>query len=366
MKPVAAPRLAVRPPLLLVLAVLLLHLAWLRGNAPELDLRAPPATVRVMTRQLAPAAVALPAPVTRVNRPAPAPSPVLPQAAQAQPNAAAGETPATTDAHPIQAPDPSSRPGQAKASAPALPTSAPASTSMASDPTPTPAETSNAVPGATERALQVAIAPSMKLRYQVAGESKRLPYSASGELLWQHDGTRYSASLEIGAFLIGSRRQTSQGQITSQGLQPDRFGDKSRSEQAAHFERDKGKVVFSANTPDAPLLPGAQDRLSLLLQLGAMLAGEPQRYPPGTTISVQTVGAREADLWQFTVEDPETLSLPGGSMSAIKLARQPRRLYDVKVELWLAPHLNHLPVRVKLTQANGDFVDQTLRSMETP
>ena len=352
-----------RPPLLLVLAVLLLHLAWLRGSAPELDLRAPPATVRLLSRQLAPvhAAPPLTAPrADRTNRPADPPT-VNP----APTTAFAGDNQRTTAATQTAPPAPPI-PSTAAASTPALPASTPAPSAVTAAPQPPVMESPSATPSATERALQVTIAPPMKLRYLVTGESKRLPYSASGELVWQHEGSRYSASLEIGAFLIGSRRQTSQGQLTSQGLQPERFGDKSRSEQAAHFEHDKGKVIFSANTPDAALLPGAQDRLSLLLQLGAMLAGEPQRYPPGATISVQTVSAREADQWQFMVDEPESLSLPAGSMSAIKLTRNPRRQYDVKVELWLAPHLNHLPVRVKLTQANGDFVDQILKSTETP
>ena len=91
-----------------------------------------------------------------------------------------------------------------------------------------------------------------------------------------------------------NRSQTSRGQITDVGLAPERFGDKYRSEVAAHFNRAQGKVTFSANTPDAPLLTGAQDRLSVLVQLGALVASEPQRYGPGTTLTIQTIGPRDA------------------------------------------------------------------------
>jgi hypothetical protein len=159
---------------------------------------------------------------------------------------------------------------------------------------------------------------------------------------------------------------TSTGALTTTGLAPKRYGDKIRSETAAHFERDRGRVVFSANTPEAVLLPGAQDQLSVFLQLAAMLAAEPQRYPPGSTISMQTVGTRIAEPWTFTIDAAETLTLPGGEQQSLRLTRLPRREYDQKVEIWLAPALAYLPARIRITQSNGDFIDQQWRSTETP
>ena len=49
---------------------------------------------------------------------------------------------------------------------------------------------------------------------------------------------------------------------------------------------------------------------------------------------------------------------------AFKLSRAPRREFDTRVELWYAPSMNYLPVRIRVTQANGDFVDQELRATE--
>jgi len=114
----------------------------------------------------------------------------------------------------------------------------------------------------------------------------------------------------------------------------------------------------SANTPDAPLLAGAQDRLSVLLQLGALVATEPERYTPGTTLTLPTVGARDADLWLFTFESVETLVLPGCTLPAQKLVRLPRKPYDQTVEVWLAAQLGYLPARIRITEANGDAIDQ--------
>jgi hypothetical protein len=207
-------------------------------------------------------------------------------------------------------------------------------------------------------ATVLALPGSGRLQYDVVGEVKRLSYSARAELLWLQDGANYDAVLEVRAFLLGAFSQMSSGQITSAGLAPLRFADKRRQEVAAHFEREKGKITFSANTPEAPLLSGAQDRLSVIFQLAGMLGGEPAKFPPSTTVTLQIVGPRDAELWLFTVEGEETLALPGGPLPAIKVIRNPRREFDQRIEVWFAPSLNYLPARVKVTQANGDFVDQ--------
>ena len=214
----------------------------------------------------------------------------------------------------------------------------------------------------------VRLPPSARLAFDVTGEVKKFHYNASAELLWRQDGTQYEARQQIKAFLLGARSQSSVGQITPQGLRPTRFGDKSRSERAAHFDFERGEVIFSANAPRAAIGSGAQDRLSVFIQLGALLAAAPERYPPGTRITLTTVGARSAERWTFTVEGPQTLELPAGSTPALKLQRLPRpdQRYDQKAELWLGKDMGYLPVRIRLTQANGDFADLSLSHHDTP
>ena len=220
--------------------------------------------------------------------------------------------------------------------------------------------------GADGMPLAVRIPPPARLTFDVSGQAKKFTYQARAELLWQHDGSHYEARQEISAFLIGSRTQRSTGQITAQGLLPERFSDKSRSEQAAHFDYAQGRVTFSANTPQAAVVAGAQDRLSVFIQLGALLAGNPDRFVRGTQLTLTTVSARSADRWTFTVEAAETLELPLGPTPTIRLQRLPRKDYDQKAELWVAPTLGYLPVRIQLTQANGDFADLQLRSTSAP
>lgn len=315
--------------------------------------------------------------------PEPEPSPAAAPMADAAGAPPASDTPPSDLAAPGEAAAeaaatvPAATPASAEASAPA-PTSDPA-------PAPAPAPVPEAPAGGTQAgvaiqppgagtppidaaAAPVKLPPSMLLRFDVTGEARRFHYNAGAELLWRNLGATYEARQEIKAFLLGSRSQTSTGRITAWGLQPVRFGDRARAEQAAHFDYDRHLATFSANTPDSPIGPGAQDRLSVFIQLGALLAAAPERYPPGTRITLTVVGARSADRWSFTVEGTETLDLPAGPTPALKLQRLPRsdRDRDQQADLWLGTALGYLPVRIRITQANGDFADLALSGHEAP
>ncbi|MDP3204003.1 MAG: DUF3108 domain-containing protein, partial [Hydrogenophaga sp.] len=159
------------------------------------------------------------------------------------------------------------------------------------------------------------------------------------------------------------RVQTSTGRVSPAGLSPERFADKSRSEKAAHFDAEQNRIRFSNNAPDAVLLPGAQDRLSLFLQIAGLLQARPEAYTSGKIIEMQVAGTGDADIWRFVLGDEVTLSLPVGDVRARQIKRLPRKEFDSTVEMWLAPALQHLPVRLRVTQVNGDVADQQLSRM---
>jgi Protein of unknown function (DUF3108) len=232
----------------------------------------------------------------------------------------------------------------------------PAALAQAAPEPPGPADQSGAA-RAPAAAVAYTVPGSTRLKYNVLGTKDNLNYSARAEMLWLQDGSTYEARLEVSAFLIGSRTRTSTGRLGTEGLLPTRFSDKFRSEVAAHFEREKSKVSFSANTPDVPLLEGMQDQLSVFVQIGSMLGGAPAKYPAGTVLSFETIGPRSTETWVITVNGEETLQLPGGEMRTVKLTRAPRRDYDQTAEL---------PARIKITERNGDFVDQQWRATEAP
>ncbi|AOW11599.1 hypothetical protein LPB72_23000 [Hydrogenophaga crassostreae] len=201
------------------------------------------------------------------------------------------------------------------------------------------------------------------LSYDVKGRAKGFNYSAGGTLSWQQTGNTYKADLEISAFLLGSFQRISTGLITEQGLVPQRFVDRRRNnEKTAVFDRDAGVIRYSKKTPDAALLPGAQDQLSVMLQLAGLLNAR-QQLVEGDVISVPVSSDSDAEVWRFEIGAVETLRLPAGDVTARRLIRQPRKPNDKTVEVWLAPNLGRLPVRMRLTEPNGDFMDQLLEDM---
>lgn len=78
---------------------------------------------------------------------------------------------------------------------------------------------------------------------------------------------------------------------------------------------------------------------------------------------MQVAGTGDAPVWRFDVGEESTISLPAGEFKVRHLVRQPRKEFDSTVEMWLAPSLHHLPVRLRVKQSNGDVADQQLSQM---
>lgn len=359
-----AERTAWRTPLLVSAVVVAAHLALLGaiplGNTPDAQTPAE----RFLTRTI----VITPPPPPVAEAPKPTPTPAPPRAAPrpkpVKPRPAPAPAPVrqAITAEPEPAPE---APAAVSSAAPEGAASAgdtpPPTASAAPEPPPPPP------PAPAEVPPPLAVPGAVRLKFAVTGQQGVAPMSGVfGELGWQQDGQAYEARLSLSFLFKTLRTQQSTGHIGPAGITPDRFSDTRKTEVASHFVRDQGQIVFSNNAPSVPLMPGAQDRLSVILQLGALLAGDPARYPTDGAIAIQTAGPRDADIWIFKIGEEENLRLPGGDFAARKLTRNPRYPYDDKVELWLAPALGYLPVRILLTQPNGDFADMRLRERLAP
>ncbi len=328
--------------LALAAGVTLVHL-WLLWGADLLALqpqRQAGAPLSFGTRQVPPSPASSAPPATT-----PARRPVAAQAAAAADTPASPEAAADAAAAAATAPRPQTEP---EAAAP--PPEAPATLAA------TPAHEAAAAPQ---------LPGSVRLRYELSGQARGLGYSAEGQLQWQQDGQRYEARMLISGFLLlNARSMSSVGELGPQGVAPRRFADRSRGEQATHFQPEKGRILFSSNAPEAAWQPGAQDRLSLFFQLAGLLAAEPARFTDGTQLRLLVAGTREADTWTFAVTGRPTLELPVGRQATVALRREPRREHDQTIEIWLAPALGYLPARIRITQGNGDVVDQKLAAVE--
>lgn len=229
---------------------------------------------------------------------------------------------------------------------------------------PASAPASAAAPAKGSSGPTLAIPPTVRWRYELRARSHGIELPGQAELEWRNDGQRYEARLTLRAPPVPTRTQRSTGRITPQGLAPERFSDRRRGEQAAHFDHERRRITFSNNRPTAELADGAQDRLSVLVQLGALLAAAGRERPP--TISLQVAGTGDADRWEFHVGAEEDLKLPGGEVRALRLERLPRHEHDQRLELWLAPGWDYAPVRLRLTDSDGEWLEQQWSGTDRP
>lgn len=386
--------------LLLAVAVLAVHMALLlgMGDARIWRLQDPPTRVGAMqTRTIASATVSpirlsMPKPqapsqtrIAQVVKPPVAPKPSVPVPAPAQsPELAVTATPDDVAKAPDEAPPDAS--ASAPHSAPLaqldpnntnttdLPTSAPPTevtppvnprvdASSPAEPQAVPITPAEPIASATMALPGIplgAVPSSTLLSYRLTGQEKGLQYTASGSLSWQHNDARYDMTLTVKAFLLGSRQWRSQGQISSTGLQPIRFSDSWRSERASHFDQAGQRIVFSSNAPTAVLQDGAQDQISLYAQLAAAMAADGARFVPGTRLQIQIATVRDALPWLLTLDKVETITANGVDLQATKWVCQPRNRFDAQVEFWVAREHQWLPVRIRITQVNGNFIDLNL------
>ena len=310
---------------------------------------APPAPKpRVAPR--APAPTPLLAPIPDEPESAPNPPPSQEVQAQAAPDTEAAANTEQQAAAAEPAPEPATEPAEAHGADTARPIAV------------TPAGSAPLPPGSV---LPVTLPNSATLEFNASGQVKGFQYSAGAQLQWQHDGQYYQARQSISMFLLGERAQTSEGLITPKGLQPLNFSDKGRKTQSAAFDVASGKAHYSGGQTDAAIGDGVQDRLSVFLQLSALMAAGPEKYPPGTLIELTTSSARSAVRWQFRVGASEALELPFGSVMALRLDKLPgKSSSDQRGSVWLAPAMQYLPVRIKLSQGQDDFVDLQLKKYQ--
>ena len=225
-----------------------------------------------------------------------------------------------------------------------------------------------ASPNATALVAKVGNFPdNTQINYKLTGQERGLSYHASGSLKWQAKAgaalpKAYESELRVKAFLVGSRVWRSVGQLTENGLAPTRYSDSWRGERAAHFEADTQKISFSGNLPSAPLLPGAQDQVSLFIQMAATVSA--QSFAPGAELNVQTATARDAVNWTLTYKADEFIDVNGERLDTQRWVCLPRGKYDSQIEMWLAKAKGGLPARIKITQVSGNFIDMEMRSSE--
>ena len=208
-----------------------------------------------------------------------------------------------------------------------------------------------------------------RLTYRLTG-NYRGELHGSAKVLWQRllDGqqARYQAEVRLNLGLLLSMRLTSQGQITEQGLAPQVY-----EEQIGQRRRHVriGEDVQLNNGNRVPRPDDVQDTASQIVELAHRFATNQAQLAPGGSMHLRLARPNGVDQWVYDLLDEETLYLPRlGAVQALHL--KPRRLGDdpgdrsISAEIWFAPSLQYLPVRILLTRGADTSVDLMVDTIE--
>jgi hypothetical protein len=346
-------------------AVTALH--WLAAEWFERHHGAPPplAPVRV------PVQVTLlkPERIEQEARPAgPAPAPAAKHAAPAKPKRTV-RPPHTLEAVAPPAPHPRTPAAPAAPAAPEAPQAA--SSPAAETASASAANGANGASGAAQAAapgngnnpsaktaqashgVKFSVPPSGELQYDTFFNGAR---NQPGTIHWKSDGHRYEMVVSVPLPFIGTFSWTSRGHVDAFGLAPDQYIEKRgrRPEDFTIFNRNEKQIIFT-RTPNSLALPdGAQDRFSMVMQLASLVRGDPDAYKPGVTREFYVADNDSGEVWPITTIGDESVSTDHGFVTARHFMRLPRHDGDKRrIDVWLAPALGWLPVRLVQTEPSG-------------
>jgi hypothetical protein len=188
-------------------------------------------------------------------------------------------------------------------------------------------------------------------RYQVTRGAR----TGEGVLTWTPSPEGYRLAFE--APEVGWT-QSSEGGFDAAGLAPRRYVERtSRGLRATNFDADAGIVRFSVSSASQVRLPGSQDRLAWAVQLGAVLAANPDLAVPRARIVLPVAGVRaEAMRWDFVVRSVGPLERASSAAPVVHLVRDASASKDLGIDVWIDPALPALPVRVEWRTPLGGTV----------
>jgi hypothetical protein len=186
------------------------------------------------------------------------------------------------------------------------------------------------------------------------------------EVEWIRVGARYQVNVDLfagPAFApVFSRRMTSEGRLAETGLAPDRYDEET---QVLMRERRRVSVLFEADAVTLAdgqrreHLPGVQDSASQFIHFTWLFGTQPERLRVGNRFDVPLALPRSMSLWTYEVAAEETLHTPFGPLATyhLKPRREGRKSGEWLIDMWFAPELRFLPVRIRIEQEAGSYVD---------
>lgn len=317
-----------------------------------------PARLKVaFVRTLQPQA---PSPVAALAEPAPK-APAAARPAELPASAAAAP-----DLPPVPLPEPPDPPAPTPPGpTPPAPEPALAAASTPADPPPADVASTAEPPAAPASAAAFEWPPSTRLRYVLTGHY-RGPIDGSAQVQWLRQGTHYQVHLDVHIgppfAAIIERQMSSDGSLGADGLRPRRYDERTH---IAFREPRSLSLFFDADTVQlagggrVPRPPGVQDAVSQFVQLTWRFTLQPALLSEGQVIELPLALPRRVETWVYDVRASETLWTPVGAIEAVHVQprREPRPGGDLVAEMWFAPTLQYLPVRIKIRQDAQTWID---------
>ncbi len=206
--------------------------------------------------------------------------------------------------------------------------------------------------------------PSAQLDYTILANQRGLPLHGTAVMQWESSKDHYSISTETRAMLLGKILEAkSVGAIDASGLAPHTSTEKRfrKNPTTATFNRETRTITFSASDASYAIKGGEQDRNSVIWQLATMARSAPKKFKQGATIPMVVAGQKDVDPWAFKIGKPETIKTALGSIKTVKISKLIKDGgKEQKIDIWFAPALEWYPVRLRFTEPEGDFIEQTV------
>ncbi len=205
--------------------------------------------------------------------------------------------------------------------------------------------------------------PSTRLSYTLSG-NYRGPVEGLAQVEWLLEGGRYQVHMDLSigpAFApLASRRVSSEGQVTPQGLSPRRYDETTtalfRQPQKLTVWLDAEQVRLANGRVEARP-PGVQDSASQFVHLTWLFTTQPTLLRAGQSVTLPLALPRQLQNWVYDVLGAETLTTPAGDLETFHVKpRRPQR-QDLTAEIWVAPSLQYLPVRIVIRQDESTYLD---------
>lgn len=198
----------------------------------------------------------------------------------------------------------------------------------------------------------------------------RGPIHGSSLVEWVRQDNKYQVHVDAYAgpsfAPLASQRWTSEGVITPKGLLPSRFESvnkllvKSSTPKVVLFE-DKELVMPGGERLEK--LTDVQDPASHYIQMAYELMQGKLTLEVGKTIEMPVADTRKQRMLVYDVDGTETLLTPLGMIETYKLRPRTTKTSkgeDVMAELWIAPALQYLPIRMLIRIGDQTYFDMQM------